>query len=180
MTAESNEFVKRVAGWLQVLDHIDYYQLLQVDPRASVGQIREAYHRQSKLFHPDRYFHLADDKLKKAIYRISKRVTEAYVTLRDPRKRQFYDKQLVESERRLLRYTEQSEQQDKEEKKQQKAKTEKGRQLYQQGMQEMKRKNFVAAERTFKMAMAYEPDNELFKQLAEEAGRNIKTDYRIK
>ena len=44
----------------------------------------------------------------------------------------------------------------------------------------MKRKDFVGAERTFKMALAYEPDNELFKQLAEEAGRNIKTDYRIK
>jgi hypothetical protein len=46
-------------------------------------------------------------------------------------------------------------------------------------MAEMKRKNFIAAERTFKMAMAYEPDNELFKKLCEEAGNSIKTDYKI-
>ena len=59
-------------------------------------------------------------------------------------------------------------------------KTEKGRQLYRQGMSEMKRKNFVAAERSFKLALAYEPDNELFKKLFEEAGNNIKTDYKIK
>jgi hypothetical protein len=30
------------------------------------------------------------------------------------------------------------------------------------------------------MALAYEPDSELFKRLCEEAGNNIKTDYKIK
>ncbi|RME25311.1 MAG: molecular chaperone DnaJ [Deltaproteobacteria bacterium] len=174
------QFVQRIAQWLKALDHLDYYQVLQVDPKASQGEIRKAYHRQSRLFHPDRYFHMEDEKLKRAIYKISKRVTEAYVTLRDPQKRRFYDKQLAESGRKLLRYTEQSEQRTKEEKKQQFAKTAKGRQLYQQGMRQLKQKDYVGAERTFKMALAYEPDNELFKQLAEEAGKNIKTDYRIK
>ncbi len=174
--AEEASFAERILAWEEALDSLDYYQLLQVEQNASLGQIREAYHRQSRYFHPDRYFHLDDQRLKEAIYRISKRVTEAYVTLRDAKKRKVYDSQVAEGKQ--LRYTEQSEQ--LQQQKQQVAKTEKGRQLHQQGMQQMKNKDFVGAERTFKMALAYEPDNQLFKQLLEEAGRNIKTDYRVR
>jgi len=176
----SSKFAERVFAWVKVLNQLDYYQVLQVDPKASMGEIRKAYHRQTRLFHPDRYFHLKNEELKDGIYRISKRVTEAYVTLRNAQKRAFYDKQLAESSHARLRYTEESEQQQKKTKEEQTGKTEKGRQLYRQGMSEMKRKNFEAAERTFKMARAYEPDNDLFKELAEKAGKNIKTDYKIK
>jgi curved DNA-binding protein CbpA len=175
-----SKFAERINAWVKALDRIDYYQVLQVDPHASMGQIREAYHKQSRLFHPDRYFHLDQGELKDGIYKISKRVTEAYVTLRDAQKRSHYDRQLVENKRTKLRYTEQSELQQKKAKVEQTGKTEKGRQLFRQGMAEMKRADFVAAERTFKMAMAYESDNELFKQKAEEARNNIKTDYKIK
>lgn len=42
------------------IDRLDYYQILQIDPRASTGEIRQAYHMQSRKFHPDRYFHLPD------------------------------------------------------------------------------------------------------------------------
>ena len=145
-----------------------------------MGQIRKAYHAQTRLFHPDRYFHLQDERLKQVIYRISKRVTEAYVCLRNPAQRGHYDLQLAQPERSKLRFTEESAQDQKKEKLEQTGKTEKGRQLHRQGMAEMKRKAFDAAERTFKMAMAYEPDNDLFKQLAEEAGQGIKTDYIVK
>lgn len=176
--AEEASFAERILAWEEALDRLDYYQLLQVEQKASLGQIREAYHRQSRYFHPDRYFHLEDQRLKEAIYRISKRVTEAYVTLRDAKKRKGYDIQLAEGKQ--LRYTEQSEHQQHQQQQRQVAKTEKGRQLHQQGVRQMKNNDFVGAERTFKMALAYEPDNQLFKQLVEEAGRNIKTDYRVR
>jgi curved DNA-binding protein CbpA len=173
------KFSDEVAALAGLIDEMSYYQILCVDPRASMGQIREVYHAQSRLYHPDRYFWLPDGQFKQDIYKISKRVTEAYVTLRDVQKRRFYDRQLQRSESRQLRYTEQSEQAQKQAKVEETGKTEKGRQLYRQGMAEMKRNDFVAAERTFKMAMAYEPDNELFRKLCEEAGGNIKTDYKI-
>jgi curved DNA-binding protein CbpA len=175
-----SKFSEQVIALAALIDEMNYYQVLRVDPSASLGQVREAYHAQSRLYHPDRYFSYPDGPFKQSIYKISKRVTEAYVTLRDAQKRQFYDQQLQQSDRKQLRYTEQSEQAQKQAKVEETGKTEKGRQLYRQGMAEMKRKNFVAAERTFKMAMAYEPDNELFKKLCEEAGSNIKTDYKIK
>ena len=174
------KFSKEVIVLAGLIEEMNYYQVLRVDPRASLGQIREAYHAQSRLYHPDRYFWLPDGEFKQSIYKISKRVTEAYVTLRDVQKRQFYDQQLQQPESQQLRYTEQSEQAQKKAKVEETGKTEKGRQLYRQGTAEMKRKNFAAAERSFKMAMAYEPDNELFKKLFKEAGDNIKTDYKIK
>ena len=174
------KFSEEVIALAALIEEMNYYQVLRVNPRASLGQIREAYHAQSRLYHPDRYFSYPDGPFKQSIYKISKRVTEAYVTLRDAQKRQFYDQQLQQSDSQQLRYTEQSEQAQKKAKVEEIGKTDKGRQMYRQGMAEMKRKNFAAAERSFKMALAYEPDNELFKKLFKEAGDNKKTDNKIK
>jgi len=177
---DAKQFIEQVVALSTLIDQMDYYQILRIDPKATQGQVRKAYHLQTRIYHPDRYFHFPEGQFKSAVYKISKRVTEAYVTLRDPQKRKFYEQQLAETQRTNLRYTEQSEKQQKQAKTEETGKTEKGRQLYQQGMMEMKRKNFAAAERTFKMALAYEADNELFKKMFDEAGKNIKTDYKIK
>jgi curved DNA-binding protein CbpA len=174
------KFATQVITVAKVIDQLDYYKILSVKPDSTLSQIREAYHKQTRIFHPDRYFHVQDEEFKQGIYVISKRVTEAYVTLRDAQKRRFYDQQLAETSGAKLRYDEESAQQHKQAKVEETGKTEQGRKMYQQGLREMKSKNFVAAERSFKMALAYESDNELFKQMAEEAARNIKVDYKVK
>ncbi len=174
------KFIQRVTDWANALDRLDYYQILRVEPTASREEIRKAYHAQSRFFHPDRYFQLPDGPVKQGIYKISKRITEAYITLRDDEKRRHYNQQVAASQRRVLRYTQQSEQEQKVSKQQEIGKTEAGRRLYQQGLSEMKRNNFTAAERSFKMAMAYEADNQLYKKMAEEAAGKIKADYSIK
>ncbi len=201
------KFATEVEALSRLIDELDYYQILRVQRNASLGQVRKAYHEQSLKFHPDRFFGLPEGELKSGIKKIAKRVAEAYVTLRDASKRRAYDLQLQRLQSpppaapesdpgaaalasaappapvapaAALRFTEQTEKAFKQEKQQQFGKTEKGRKLYQQGMRELQAKNFVAAERTFKMALAYEPDNELFAKLRDEAGRNIKTDYTIK
>ncbi len=175
------KFIAQCLKLANVLDKFDYYKLLQVDPNASMGQIRKAYHKQSRTFHPDRYYSMVDEDFKESIYRISKRVTEAYVTLRDSEKRKFYDQQLgKKDDAATLRYTEESAQQQKKAKTEEIGTTEQGRRMYQQGLKEFKRKDFKGAERSFKMALAYESGNELFKKMADEAGSQIKTDYMIK
>lgn len=198
------KFATEVEALSRLIDELDYYQILRVQRNASLGQVRKAYHEQSLKFHPDRFFNLPEGELKSGIKKIAKRVAEAYVTLRDPAKRRAYDLQLQRLQSPppaapesapgapaptpdpaaapaiALRFTEQTEKAFKQEKQQQFGKTEKGRKLYQQGLREFQAKNFVAAERTFKMALAYEPDNELFSKMRDEAGRNIKTDYTIK
>jgi curved DNA-binding protein CbpA len=174
------KFMAEVMAFAGIIDDFDYYQVLKVQPNASLNQIRASYHAQSRVFHPDRYFHYPDGEFKQNVYKISKRITEAYVTLRDPQARGFYDKQLVDTNRQQLRYTEQSKQAQKKSKTEDIGKTDKGRQLYQQGMMNMKRKKFADAERDFKMAMVYEPENELFKKMAQEASDSIKTDFSVK
>jgi curved DNA-binding protein CbpA len=174
------KFQAEVQALASMIDELDYYHILRLGTNATMGQIRQAYHHQSRIFHPDRYFHLPASSFKQSVYKISKRVTEAYVTLRDMGRRRHYDQQLQQSRGTQLRYTQQSEQAQKKARVEEIGKTEKGRQLYQQGQREMKSRNYVAAERTFKIAMAFEPDNELFKKLAAEAGSKIKVDFKIK
>ncbi len=162
------------------LDGLSYYQVLRVDPRASAGQVRAAYHQLSRQYHPDRYFHLAECPFKQHIYRISKRITEAYVVLREPGSRAQYDQQLGASQGARVRYTEESAQAQKKAKEEVTAKTEKGRKSYQQGLAEVKKQNFPAAERAFKMALVFEPENELFKKALADAQSKIKVDYTVK
>ena len=176
----TNNFSAEAEHLVNQIDRLDYYQILQIDPRASTGEIRQAYHMQSRKFHPDRYFHLPDSLFKDNVYTISKRVAEAYVVLRDAQKRQFYDQQLQQSQHRILRYTEQSAQAHKQAKSEEVGKTEAGRRNYRQGLIELKRNSFNAAARSFKTALAYEPDNELYRRMAQEASAQIKTDYTIK
>jgi DnaJ-class molecular chaperone len=177
---EAQQFEVEVLKLANGIEQLDYYQVLSVERMASLGMLRKAYHAMSRRYHPDRFFHLADGPLKDGIARIAKRVAEAYITLRDPQKRRFYDQQLAQTQGAGVRYTEQSAQAQKQAKVEETGKTEKGRQAYRQGMQELQKKNFVAAERAFKMALAYEPENALFQKSREDAAKNIKTDYTIR
>ena len=175
------KFVAQCLKLAQVLDKFDYYKLLQLDRQATLGQIRKAYHKQSRIFHPDRYYHMEDQEFKQAVYSISKRVTEAYVTLRDAEKRRFYDQELDSAGGAAVRYTEESAQKQKQAKKEETGTTEQGRRMYRQGLQELKRKDYKAAERSFQMAMAYEQCDTLpLKHKADEAGSQIKTDFSIR
>ena len=67
----------------------DYYEILGVNQKASAEEIREAYKKLAKAFHPDK--HQGDtfftDKFKS--------LQEAYNILSDTNKRRDYDNQLV-------------------------------------------------------------------------------------
>jgi curved DNA-binding protein CbpA len=174
-----SKFETEVVALSNLIDQMDYYQILRVERTASLGEIRKAYHLQSRQFHPDRYFHFPDGTFKVGIQKIAKRVAEAYVVLRDAQKRKQYDEQLA-CPGGNLRYTEQSEQAQQQAKTEEDGKTEQGRRYCRQGLSELSRKNFAAAEKSFKLALVYEPENERFKLLKEEAAKNIKTDFTIK
>ncbi len=65
----------------------DYYKTLDVNPTATQGQIRQAYLRLVKLFHPDTNTEVANHE---SIISIN----EAYEVLGDPQRRKSYDRQL--------------------------------------------------------------------------------------
>lgn len=83
--------VRRVQQVHQLLDQLTYYQLLGVEPSASAEQLRAAYFELSLEFHPDRFLLLRSGDIKEKIYRIFRRVNEAYSVLADERRRAAYD-----------------------------------------------------------------------------------------
>jgi CheY-like chemotaxis protein len=82
---------RRIEQIYRLLDELDYYQLLGVEPEAKIREIRDAYFEMSLEFHPDRFFLLRSGELKERIYAIYRRVSEAYAVLSDERRREMYD-----------------------------------------------------------------------------------------
>ncbi|NOZ85045.1 MAG: DnaJ domain-containing protein [Deltaproteobacteria bacterium] len=165
----------------QVLEQLNYYQVLKISPDAGVKEVKEAFHSESRKFHPDTVYHLADGPLKDAIFKISKRITEAYVILRDSRKRRQYDRALKESGGKKVRYTEETEKEKKKAQVEQVGKTPQGRKAYMEGMRWMKMKKYQLAEKSFRTALMYEPGNPKFKRAADEANKAIGMDrFKIK
>jgi curved DNA-binding protein CbpA len=84
----------------EVLDRLDYYRLLGVEPEARIPQIKKAFFGIAAKFHPDRNRD-ADDRVQQAIYDIFKRLNEAYRVLCDYEKRKAYDRTRSEGKVRL-------------------------------------------------------------------------------
>jgi DnaJ-class molecular chaperone len=167
------EFANEAETLAQLLDQLDYFQVLKLEQNATPPQIKEAFHRESRAFHPDRYNALPASPLKENVNRIYKRVTEAYVILRDDVARHKYLTDINGPDRaNKLRFTPADEQEAREGQKKAHAEqigtTVKGRQLYQQALKDLEQAKPEAALRNLKMALTFEPGNQLFKdKLAE-------------
>src|SRR5688572_17618048 len=69
-----------------LMEFMDYYKILEVDKNASVEDIKKAYRKLARKFHPD--LNPNDDQAKKKFQQIN----EANEVLSDPEKRKKYDK----------------------------------------------------------------------------------------
>lgn len=160
------EVEQRAAG----LDGLDYFEVLRVEKVASPVEIKSAYYRESRIFHPDRYAAVGSLELRERIGRIYRRVNEAYTVLRDDVKRKKYLAEVTGPEReRKLRFTEAEESQVKQEQKQKMEEqfglTPNGRKFYAAALKEVQAQRWDPAERAIKSALMYEPQNAKFKDL---------------
>jgi curved DNA-binding protein CbpA len=161
--------VDRVAWKAERLDAFDYFELLGIPTDASAATVKRAFYRESRAYHPDRFFHLADEAFKARVHDVYKRVTEAYFVLRDDTRRRKYLADVTGPDRaRKLRFDEVAEKETqaaaKLQAQEQIGTHPKGRQLFQTGVAELERGQLSAAERTLKMALTYEPQNPLYKE----------------
>lgn len=145
------------------------------------SEIKKAFYRESRLYHPDRFFHLSDPALKARVHDLYKRITEAYFVLRDDAKRRKYVADINGPERaKKLRFSELSEVETKaatrKEQEEQIGTTPKGRQFYQAGLADLEAGRAAAAERNLKMAVTYEPGNARYKEKLTEAQQLLKSD----
>jgi curved DNA-binding protein CbpA len=175
MEAIDPNFEVEVQALVQVLDELDYFQILKVAHTADPSVIKQAYYRESRAYHPDRFFQVASVELRESVGRIYKRINEAYVVLRDDAKRAKYAADVAGPERpKKLRFVEASEQELKKDKEQEIGTTPQGRKFFQAGMMDLAAQRWAAAERNFKLALTYEPANANYKARRDEAAKQVK------
>ncbi len=89
-----SDFVKKVEDTFDRLAMIDFYGILDVEKKATHNEIKQAYYRVAKVFHPDRHFSLPSEALKNKLHAIFSQITEAYRILSDTTMRSQYDQSL--------------------------------------------------------------------------------------
>ncbi|WP_244219410.1 J domain-containing protein, partial [Corallococcus interemptor] len=156
------------------LDQMDYFEVLGLERTAAPGDIKKAFYKESRVYHPDRFFHLESKVLKDQVNELYKRVTEAYYVLRDDTKRKKYLTDIASPDRaQKLRFTDASEAETKaaakKEQEEQIGTHPKGRQFYAQAQKDLEAGNPSAAERNLKMALTYEPSNARYKEALADA-----------
>lgn len=158
----------------RMIDDLNYYEILKVEPGAALSGIRGAYHEQSRVFHPDLYLSMADEDLRRAVNTIAKRIKEAYAVLRHPVKRRQYNLVLKERSRTAkgLRFTQETAIAAQRAREEAVGKTPKGREFIRMAEEERRKGNIAAALRNVKMALAYEPGNPRFVALQEEIAKS--------
>ncbi len=160
------------------LDAVDYFEALGLAQTATPGDIKKAFYRESRTYHPDRFFHLPESQVKSDIGAIYRRITEAYYVLRDDAKRKKYLADVSGAERaNKLRYTEATESELKAEAR--KTQEEefgthpKSRPFFKAAMADYEKQNWAGAERGFKMGLTYEPGATRFKEKLVECQKKL-------
>jgi DnaJ-class molecular chaperone len=153
---------------VKILDELDYYQILHLQPEATQSDVKRAYFETSRTFHPDANRHLAD-AIGSECSRISKRVTEAYCVLRDPRRRTAYDAQRREEDgSNRMQLAEARASHARKDSEERQGKTVQGRQFYQKAAAALERGDKLGAMNHLQMALTFESQNTFFKQLLAE------------
>lgn len=148
----------------KIIDELNYYQLLQVDPAVSSRNLKLAYYEISRTYHPDANATL-EPEVRERCHRISKVMTEAYCVLRDPRKRKAYDEHLASDGGLRLQLAAARAAHAKTESEKRMGTTPQGKQFLLRAEQDMRRHNKAGAIQNIQMALTFEPNNVQFKEL---------------
>jgi len=157
-----------ILALVKILDELDYYQILHLEPEATQSEVKKAYFQTSRTFHPDANRHL-DAELRSHCGVISKRVTEAYCVLRDPRRRAAYDDQRrQEGATNRMQLAEARASHARKDSETRQGKTPQGRQFFQKAQAAIDRGDTAGAMNHLRMALTFEPQNAYFKELLAE------------
>jgi DnaJ-class molecular chaperone len=156
-----------IGALTKIMDELDYYQLLGVEPSATPAEIRKAFHASSRNFHPDANRRL-DLELRNQCAQISKRVTEAYCVLRDPRRRRSYDARSDGGKNLRIQLAEARNAHSEQVKAERRGRTPQGRQFHAKAEADMKKGNLAGAIQNIQMALTFEGKNPGLESLLEE------------
>ena len=169
----------------RLVDRMDYYRLLRVERHAPLGQIRAAYHGARRVFHPDCYLREPSD-IQQAVDHIARRITEAWMVLRDSSRRPAYDRGLDEGN---LRYTPEAEEQRQAESQARGGRTPNGRKFFAMSKEAEDEGDLGRAIANLQTALTFEAKNPAFlerledlkkRRKAEQSDSKPKNPYQIK
>lgn len=87
------EGLKRLDGFLATARKQNHYEVLGIDAATATAEsVKKHYHRRSKEFHPDRYHRFRTPEIDAKVEEVYGLLTKAYEALRDPVKRETYDR----------------------------------------------------------------------------------------
>jgi DnaJ-class molecular chaperone len=156
-----------IAALSKIMDELDYYQLLNIEPGASTAEVRKAFHISSRNFHPDANRGLVGE-LREQCQQISKRITEAYCVLRDTRRRNAYDAKVSEGDSLRIQIAEAKSAHVEQRKAQRTGATAQGRQFHGKAEADLKAGNLTGAIQNIQMALTFEAGNAGFKAMLDE------------
>lgn len=156
-----------ITALAKIMDELNYYQLLNVEPESSTADIKRAFHAVSRSFHPDANRDL-EGELRDQCGLISKRVTEAYCVLRDSRRRKAYDHKISVGDSLRIQLSEARQAHDVQRKAERCGATAQGRQFHGRAETDLKAGNLAGAIQNIQMALTFEGSNVGFKAMLEE------------
>jgi curved DNA-binding protein CbpA len=96
-TSEQGEFQKQINDVLvfgQKISVLNYYQILEVSSDSSASEVKQAYFKLARKYHPDLFSRNLSTEIKNKIDDIFDKITKSYYTLSDDNKKQEYNKKL--------------------------------------------------------------------------------------
>ncbi len=162
--AIDKERASKIVKYSKAIDKWDYYKILRLERSAAVRDVKLAFFKQSKMFHPDRYFMDTPPQVTEAVNKIFKRISEAYSVLREPETRKKYDAAIDGPNReKYLRYDRAAMEAEKKRKDEELAKTPMGKKYVKLALEAIGQRNYASAEMNLKLAQSMESDNRAIK-----------------
>ncbi len=173
----SSQLPIEIKALARIIGELDYYQLLHLERDATANQVREAFYEGSRAFHPDANRQLDPETLADC-NAVSKRMTEGYCVLRNPRKRRAYDVKLAEEGGVRLQLAEAKAAERSGDNDERRAKTPQGRQFQDKAADALRQSDWATARNHLQMALTFEPKNAFIKEQLAEIAEKIEAEWK--
>ncbi len=88
---EERSFIDNINELYENIDSLTYYEMFEIDIKASLSEIKKAYLKMAQNYHPDKFQNCPDSTLQDKLTSIFTLINRAYQTLSNETKRTDYD-----------------------------------------------------------------------------------------